>query len=390
MAVDENEAMCTKMISEINQNLEQVYGILGSPLLKQFCVRDNEVLAEKHNFFSGILKPTEEKAEIDMNGGGCTCSNTKGMEQLSVRLKAIEAKLMTQKQSMDSVSRSTTNLASSSNTNFAQTTSILLQLIDKDRDKDKDLEEIRSNLVVTRQLLEDSRALILEQSETQEALLRPITALYEEKISDTRNLNGKQGTRDIIQNLEQKIYQLLNSHTNDVANSTKEIGKRIHSGIDSFEKILKSETNAKQTVNEVNISFSEQRKYIEKKFSEMKNIILRHNQEQQLEISHLKAEIGKKIDVSKQNILQLSKALPPSNFMVNTVTEEEASGSLEEIIKQNFLETDKIILRLEKVQEINSRKFNWFLFIQTILFVVYLLSFWVHSIQGFHDYSRSL
>ena len=58
---DENVALYTKMISEISQNLEQVYGILGSPILKQLRVRDNEVVADDHTFLSSVVKPIEEK-----------------------------------------------------------------------------------------------------------------------------------------------------------------------------------------------------------------------------------------------------------------------------------------------------------------------------------------
>ena len=126
----------------------------------------------------------------------------------------------------------------------------------------------------------------------------------------------------------------------------------------------------------------------------MEDIILQNSKHQRVEISHLKTEVNetlRKFNASKQNLRHLSKPLPSSTSVVSSVTKKiEAVESLEKIIKQNFLETDKIILRLQKVQDINSRKFNWFLFIQTILFVLYLLSFWVHSIQGFHDYTRSL
>ena len=95
------------------------------------------------------------------------------MEQLFARLKTIEAKLRTQQQSLDFISRSTANLASSSDTNFAQTSSVLTQLLCENNSKnetvqfdsarEKQLDQIQSNLVVTRQFLEDVRALILEK-----------------------------------------------------------------------------------------------------------------------------------------------------------------------------------------------------------------------------------
>ena len=75
-------------------------------------------------------------------------------------------------------------------------------------------------------------------------------------------------------------------------------------------------------------------------------------------------------------IYAICETAPFKHLFGKLVTKNiEAVESLEKIIKQNFLETDKIILRLQKVQDINSRKFNWFLFIQTILFVLICFHF---------------
>ena len=297
---DENEALYTKMISEISQNLEQVYGILGSPILKKLCVRDNEALADNNNFLSNVVKPIEEKTEVGINAGDCTSTDKGGMEQLFARLKTIEAKLRTQQQSLDFISRSTANLASSSDTNFAQTSSVLTQLLCENNSKnetvqfdsarEKQLDQIQSNLVVTRQFLEDVRALILEKGEAQEALLRAINALYDEKISTTTGAYEKIGIIDTMKRLEQKLQQLLNGHTHDVAESTKEIGNRIHSGIDSIEKVIRSETNVEEAIDKFQTSYLEQRKYIGRRFSELEDIILQNAKQQRLEISHLKNE----------------------------------------------------------------------------------------------------
>ena len=260
------------MISEISQNLEQVYGILGSPILKQLRVRDNEVQADNHTFLSSVVKPIEEKTEVGIDDGDCTPTDKRGMEQLFARLKTIEAKLRTQQQSLDFVCRSTENLASSSDTNFAQTTSILSQLLCEYNSKneivqfgsatDKQLDQIQSNLVVTRQFLEDFRALILEKNETQEALLRAITALYDGKISVTAGTNEKIEIIDTMKRIDQKLQQLLNDHPHDVVETTKEIGNRIRGSIDSTEKVIRLETNMQKAIDKFKTSYIEHKKYI--------------------------------------------------------------------------------------------------------------------------------
>lgn len=246
---------------------------------------------------------------------------------------------------------------------------------------------------------------------------------YRSKLNSLENILLR--TSNMMQNMQKKQDTIANTqklfsesiHTSvkqTIAHTRKilhgeELKKSLSNNVSnnvSNNKIINSElTNHFNRIEKLILSFQEKRPKILHKTSDRTKIISNDNTQK------LVAELYKRFDLfekmirpsvltgissTKQEIHQTTNANGNDSKdctckCICRTEDISSSEDIRNIIQENFKQIEKMILRLENVEDQNSRKFNWFLFIQTIFFIAYFSSFWLHNLQvGIHDYSRSL
>ena len=483
-----NDIVYVNMLAEINDNLEQVYGLLESPILRKLRQgiddNDNKVVDEynsdddddaedvnkirEENLSNVNFNSTNEVTKILNNRlhniENILLLNSKSVENKSNTSKDINTLLKTQKEYFDEAMRKMSSLEmllpniQLESTKFVNIESKIfatykiveamhlliqdnlkiqeklydsiinmsknnrnnqsvLEHHDADNAMVKKFNEVEEVVHSIKQIMEKLHMLHESNSKKQEKILllhaesnsNYKTNHFEKIVNlenkfdtlnvDTRNNNVKFHNR--FNDLENKLLDAIHViQKGQKADSSEKVSSSKHSESKSefiyndnnsnnnnCNKVMLSELHERFNSIEKMISFTED---TSNNFTNKSSNAGNGADNGNVHRLKLATKIHERFDAIEKIILSLS-GNTISNLNQNNSTSDKALEDIRNIIEKNFEKNADTISRLEQVQNQNSSKFNWFLFIQTILFISYFSSFWLHSLQvGIHDYSRSL